>query len=80
MQAGITLSMKNTSENYIEGSSLFVGRDEKMIITTIAGELARATIHVITGKFTDEQIRRIKSNVVGAYIADWISTPKAEAK
>jgi len=52
-----------------------------MIIETIVADLARAATQVITGKFfTDEQIRRISNNVVGAYIADWLPTSKDEAE
>jgi len=50
-----------------------------MLINQLLGQVSRAVIQVITGKFlTDEQIRLISKNVVGAYFADLLPTPKNE--
>ena len=52
-----------------------------MIIETVVIDLARAVTQIVTGKFlTEEQIRLVSKNVVGAYFADWLPNPKDEVE
>jgi hypothetical protein len=50
-------------------------------IDDIVIHVARAAAQIISGKFlTDEQIRLISKNVVGAYFSDWLPVPKDEVE
>jgi hypothetical protein len=47
------------------------------MINTLTIELSKAAVQILTGNiFSDEQIRLISKNVVGAYLEDWLPTPK----
>jgi hypothetical protein len=51
-----------------------------MIIDTVDASIT-AIIQIITGRFfSDEQIRLMSKNAVGAYFAEWLPTPKDEVE
>lgn len=79
--AALTLGQIAIPELHFDTEDISEGETYSMFIEPVMIEFARAATQVITGRFlTNEQIRLISKNAVGAYFSDWLPTPKDEVE